>query len=273
MPRRSSVTGGVVRHVVTGEITEVDRISGRVDIRASDGSKVQIILPPLAVATTKKGDRASIDVTIGPGALEPREIPLSANAGRIGPRQGHLGLYAASMPLGDWLHEQLFKRRIVLVTGRLDNDAAARAAAALLTLDASGNQPIELHLDSPGGALGAAFALVDTADTLRLELRVLCRGQIGGAAIAVVAAADHRIAAPHTRFHLAQPTESFTGTPEEIAAQSRRQQELLWKLYGHLARRTGRPAEEIAEAMRRGRYLDAREALDYGLIDEIAGGG
>jgi hypothetical protein len=61
-----NVPGGVVRHVVTGEITDVDRNSGKVDIRASDGSKVQVILPPLAVATTKKGDRASIDVTIGP---------------------------------------------------------------------------------------------------------------------------------------------------------------------------------------------------------------
>jgi len=176
------------------------------------------------------------------------------------------------MSLGDWLQEQLFERRIVLVTGRLDDDTAARAAGALLTLDASGNQPIELHLDSPGGVLGAAFVLADTADALRSELRVLCRGQIGGPAIAVVAAADHRTAAAHTRFHLVQPTARFTGTPEEIAAQSRHQQELLWKLYGHLARRTGRPAEEIAEDIRRGRYLDAREALDYGLIDEITGG-
>jgi len=65
-PATPSVTGGAVHHVVTGEITDVDRNSGRVDIRASDGSKVQVILPPLAVATTKKGDRASIDVTIGP---------------------------------------------------------------------------------------------------------------------------------------------------------------------------------------------------------------
>jgi ATP-dependent Clp protease protease subunit len=173
------------------------------------------------------------------------------------------------MSLGNWLHEHLFERRIVLVPGRLDDDAAARAAVALLTLDASGREPIELHLDSPGGALGAAFVLVATADILRSELRVLCRGQVGGAAIAVVAAADHRIAAPHTRFHLAQPMERFTGTPEEIVAQSRQQQELLWKLYGSLARRTGQPAEEIAEHMRRGRYLNAREALDYGLIDEI----
>jgi hypothetical protein len=65
-PANPNVPGGVVRHVVTGEITDVDRNSGKVDIRASDGSKVQVILPPLAVATTKKGDRASIDVTIGP---------------------------------------------------------------------------------------------------------------------------------------------------------------------------------------------------------------
>jgi hypothetical protein len=52
----------------------------------------------------------------------------------------------------------------------------------------------------------------------------------------------------------------FTGTPEAIAAQSRQQQDLLWQLYARLARRTGRPPEEIAEDMRRGRYLDAREA-------------
>jgi hypothetical protein len=65
-PANPSVAGGVVHHVVTGEITDVDRNSGKVDIRASDGSKVQLVLPPLAVATTKKGDRASIDVTIGP---------------------------------------------------------------------------------------------------------------------------------------------------------------------------------------------------------------
>jgi len=124
----------------------------------------------------------------------------------------------------------------------------------------------------PDGALGAAFVLIDTVDTLRSALRVLCRGQIGGPSIGVVAAADDRAAALHARFHLSQPTARFAGTPEEIAAQSRQQQELLWKLYGRLARRTNRPAEEIAEDMRRGRYLDAREALEYGLIDEIIAG-
>jgi ATP-dependent Clp protease protease subunit len=173
------------------------------------------------------------------------------------------------MSLGGWLQERLFERRIVLVTGRLDDEAASRAAAALLALDASGDRPIELHLDSPDGALGATFVLIDTMDTLRSEMRVLCRGQVGGPALGVIAAADHRAAAPHTRFHLSQPTARFAGSPAEIAARSREQQALLWKLHGRLARRTGRPAEEIAEDMRRGRYLDALEAVDYGLIDAV----
>jgi len=63
----AAVASGGVHHLVTGEVTDVDRNSGKVSIKASDGSKVQVMLPPLAVATTNKGDHASIDVTIAPG--------------------------------------------------------------------------------------------------------------------------------------------------------------------------------------------------------------
>jgi len=62
----ASVATGSVHHIINGEVTEVDRNSGKVNIRATDGSKVQVILPPLAVATANKGDRASIDVKLGP---------------------------------------------------------------------------------------------------------------------------------------------------------------------------------------------------------------
>ena len=73
------------------------------------------------------------------------------------PRRPWLSLHSEGIPcdlgctlqgtsLGDWLQEQLFERRIVLVTGRLDDAMAAKAVAALLTLDAGGNRSIELHL-------------------------------------------------------------------------------------------------------------------------------
>jgi ATP-dependent Clp protease protease subunit len=86
-----------------------------------------------------------------------------------------------------------------------------------------------------------------------------------------VATTHRRVATPHTRFRLGQPRAQFSGTPDQIAAQSRQQQDLLWRFNARLAQVTGRPAEEIAEDLRRGRYLDAQEALAYGLIDEISG--
>jgi ATP-dependent Clp protease protease subunit len=172
--------------------------------------------------------------------------------------------------LPGWLQEKLFERRIVFVTGRLDDDVAAQTAAQIMTLDATGDGPIELYLDSPDGTLEAAFVLIDTVDVLHTTLRAHCRGQVGGPAIGVLAAADHRSAAPHTRFRLTQPTAQFSGIAEQIAAHTQQQQRLLWSLHVRVAKATGRPAEEIAEDMRRGRCLDAREALDYGLIDAIS---
>ena len=171
--------------------------------------------------------------------------------------------------LAAWLQEKLFERRIVLITGFLDDALAAEISAQLMALDSAGDAPIEIHLDSPDGTLEAAFVVMDALDAVRAKVRAYCRGRVGGPAIGVAAAADHRVAAPHARFRLGQPTGRFTGTPESIAAQSRQQTDLLWRLHARLAQVTGRPAEEIAEDMRRGRYLDAEEALVYGLIHEI----
>ena len=171
--------------------------------------------------------------------------------------------------LSAWLQEKLFERRIVLVTGELTDALAAEASAQLLTLGALGDEPIEIHLDSPDGTLEAAFVLIDALDVLRAPVHVQCRGEVGGPVIGVLAAARHRAASPHTRFRLGQPTAQFSGTPDQIASHNRRHQDLLWTLHARLAQLTGRPAEDIAEEMRRGRYLDAGAALDYGLIDEI----
>lgn len=168
-----------------------------------------------------------------------------------------------------WLQERLFERRMVFVTGRLDDAVAARAAAELMTLDATGDGPIELSLDSPDGTLEAAFVLIDTLDLLHAPVRAHCRGQAGGPALGVVAVAAQRSASPHASFRLAQPTVQLSGAADRLAAQSQQHQERLRRFEARLAQATGRPPEEISRDMQRGRYLDAREALAYGLIDAI----
>src|SRR5260370_33365538 len=100
-----------------------------------------------------------------------------------------------------------------------------------MALDANADKPIELHLDSADGTLEAAFVLMDTLDLLRATLRVQCRGQVGGPAIGVVAAADPRAAAPHAPFHPSPPTERSAGTPAQTAALSQQHRALLWRLY------------------------------------------
>jgi ATP-dependent Clp protease protease subunit len=167
-----------------------------------------------------------------------------------------------------WLHEKLYEHRIVLVTGWLDDAVAARAAAALMSLDA----PIEIHVDSPDGTLEAAFVLIDMLGAIRAPVRARCRGQVGTPAIGVVAAAGQRAAWPHARFRLTQPSVRLCGTPDQVDALTRQHLDLLVRFQTHLARATGRPVDDIADDMRRGRDLDAGEAQEYGLIDTISDG-
>ena len=172
-------------------------------------------------------------------------------------------------PTPGWLQEKLFERRIVFVTGRLDDVLAGQAAAQIMTLDATGDDPIDVVLSSADGTLEAAFMLIDVVDAAHAAVRVHCQGQVGGPAIGVAAAADHRSASPHTTFRLSAPASQRSGTADQLAAHSEQQRTLLWRFQARLAKATGRPPEDVADDVRRGRHLDAREALEYGLIDAI----
>ena len=172
-------------------------------------------------------------------------------------------------PTPGWLQEKLFERRIVFVTGRLDDAVASQAAAQIMTLDASGDAPIDVILGCADGTLDAAFVLIDVLDAAHATVRVHCQGQIGGPAIGVVAAADERTASAHTTFRLSLPSTHVTGTPDQIAAQSEAHRLRLWRLQARVAKATRRAVEDVADDMRRARYLDAGEALEYGLIDGI----
>jgi ATP-dependent Clp protease protease subunit len=87
-------------------------------------------------------------------------------------------------PTPDWLQEKLFERRIVFVTGRLDDALAAQTAAQIVALAATGD-PIHVVLDSGEGTLEAAFALMDVIDAARAPVRLQCQGPAPPPAVAV----------------------------------------------------------------------------------------
>jgi len=142
-------------------------------------------------------------------------------------------------------------------------------AAQLMTLDASGDEPVQLHVDSPGGPLEPAFVLIDTIALLGVPVHALCVGRAEGAAVGVLAAGELRRAAPHSRFRLSQPDEKVGGVARDIERWVAHKQRLLDEFHRHLSAATGRPLEQVEADTAAGRFLDADEAVTYGLVHEV----
>lgn len=159
----------------------------------------------------------------------------------------------------------------MITRGPLDRDAATRLSAQIFTLDAMGTEPVRLHVDAPDGGIDAAFVLVDALDLLVAPVHLTVLGELGGPALGLLVAADRRVAHPHARFRLAEPRAEVRGTAEEVTTQASQQLQLLDTLIERLAGLTGRPRHEVETDLGTGRYLTAREAVEYRLVDEIAG--
>jgi ATP-dependent Clp protease protease subunit len=174
--------------------------------------------------------------------------------------------------LPGWLEERLFDQRIVMVQGALTGEASTGVAAALLTLDASGPSPIQLHVASSSGDLGAALAVIDVIDAMVAPVHAVVTSEAGGAVVAVLAAAEKRTAYRHARFRLTEPRAAgVNGTADEVAAAAGHHLRELEEIILRLVAVTGQSRSRIEDDLSAGRNLSAQEALDYGLIDEVIG--
>ena len=170
----------------------------------------------------------------------------------------------------DSLAAALLKRRTVIIAGILDDHTVTRAAAELMTLDATGSDPIKLRLNAYGGTIQGAFSLIDIIDLLGVPVHAICVGRAGGPAVGVLAAAHRRIAARHAQLRLCEPDTSLEGTANQLTEQVHHYQDQIDRFYERLSAATRHSVGEIAADVRAGRYLDAQEAVAYGLIDSIS---
>ena len=172
--------------------------------------------------------------------------------------------------LPGWLEERLFDQRIVMLRGSLTGEAATGIAAALLTLDAAGPAPVQLHVASSVGDLGPALAIIDVIDAMAAPVHAVVTAEAGGAVIAVLTAARKRAAYRHARFRLAEPRAAgVTGTADEVAAAAGQHLRELEEVILRLVTVTGQARSRIEDDLSTGRILSAQEAVEYGLIDEV----
>jgi len=168
----------------------------------------------------------------------------------------------------DRLYDRLLEKRIVLVSGVLDDEAVTRLSAQLLTLDADSGAPIRVELQNLRAELPAALTAMGILDTLHAEVRSNASGDISGPALGVLAACPVRTGYPNATFTFAEPKLDLGGalTASALAAREQQVNRMLDSLYYRIAEVTGREADEIRDNARQGRVLTAAEALGYGLL-------
>jgi ATP-dependent Clp protease protease subunit len=166
---------------------------------------------------------------------------------------------------------RLFERRILFLRGPLEDDTAPALIAQLLALDMESADPITLYIDSPGGVVTSMFAVYDTVRLLRAPVHTTCVGLAASAAAFLLATGTGtRAATPNARIMIHQPHGGTRGTAADIKIQAAEIALLRTRAEHILAERTGQPVDKIAADMLRDYYLSAEEAVNYGLIDEVA---
>jgi ATP-dependent Clp protease, protease subunit len=170
------------------------------------------------------------------------------------------------------LYSRLLAGRIVFLGTPLDDTSANLIMAQLLHLESEDpDKDISLYINSPGGSVTSLLGIYDTMQYIQAEVSTICLGWAASAAAVILAAGatGKRYALPHSTVLLHQPHGGAQGQSSDIEIQAREILRLRALCNEILARHTGQPVERIARDTDRDFVLDARQALEYGLVDEI----
>jgi ATP-dependent Clp protease protease subunit len=170
------------------------------------------------------------------------------------------------------IYSRLLKERIIFLGTPIDDGVANVVMAQLLHLESEDpDRDISMYINSPGGSFTALTAIYDTMQFVKPEIQTICMGQAASAAAVILAAGakGKRLALEHARVLIHQPSGGGEGQASDIEIQAReilRMRDLLEQMLG---RHTGRDVELIRKDIERDKILTAREAVEYGIVDEV----
>tara|TARA_B100000131_G_scaffold53333_1_gene48140 strand:+ start:1940 stop:2608 length:669 start_codon:yes stop_codon:yes gene_type:complete len=170
------------------------------------------------------------------------------------------------------LYSKLLKENIIFIGTPIDDGIANLVCAQLLHLESENpDKDVSLYINSPGGNINSVFAIYDTMSYIKPEIATICYGQAVAAAAVLLAAGTpgKRLALPHSRILIHQPYAGAQGQVSDLEIASREVQRLKNQLEEVLATHTGQSIEKIQADTDRDNIMDAYEAKEYGIIDEV----
>ena len=170
------------------------------------------------------------------------------------------------------IYSRLLKERIVFVGDSLTNQTAGLIVAQLLFLEGEDSKKdINMYISSPGGIVSSGLAIYDTMQFINPPVATFCMGTAASMSALLLAAGEKgkRNILPHARVMIHQPMGGAQGQASDIEIQATEIIKLKKRLNMILAEHTGQPIERIEKDSDRNYWMDAQEAVDYGIVDNV----
>jgi ATP-dependent Clp protease protease subunit len=170
------------------------------------------------------------------------------------------------------IYSRLLKERIIFVVGPIDDHVANLVVAQLLFAESENpDKDISLYINSPGGSVTAGLAMYDTMQIINCDVSTTCIGQAAsmGAFLLAGGTKGKRFCLPNSRVMIHQPSGGSQGQASDIEIQAKEILYLRTRLNEILAEHTGQSVDQIAIDTERDRFMTAKEAEEYGIVDKV----
>jgi ATP-dependent Clp protease protease subunit len=172
------------------------------------------------------------------------------------------------------IYSLLLKERIIFLGTPINDQIANLIVAQLLYLNGEdANQPINMYINSPGGSIYAGLAIYDTMQMITAPVATYAVGVTAsmGTVLLAAGATGRRYALPHATIHMHPASSGAQGYTEDVRIAFREQERVQTQLFHLVGKHTGHDWREIEDDFERDRYMNAIEAKEYGLVDEVLG--
>ncbi len=176
------------------------------------------------------------------------------------------------MNFDDSVFNRLLRERIIFIGQEFDDEMANRVCAQLILLSAEDREgDISLYVNSPGGSVSAGMAIYDTMQYIPNDVATVGMGLAAsmGQFILCAGTPGKRIALPHTKIMMHQPSGGLGGTASDVAIMAEQMLYTKKMMQERIAHHTGQTVEQIEKDSDRDRWFTAEEAKNYGIIDKV----
>jgi len=170
------------------------------------------------------------------------------------------------------IYSRMLKERVIFMVGQVEDYMANVIVAQLLFLESDNpDKDISIYINSPGGSVTAGMAIYDTMQFIKPDVSTLCIGQAAsmGAFLLAAGHSGKRFVLPNARVMIHQPSAGFQGQATDIDIHAREILSIKDRMNRLMAEHCGQTVEKVKNDTERDRFLNAEDALDYGLVDRI----